>query len=97
MRKRRHPGLISEPAGRWPGWFDNKRQLVDLPPDISIAEAGNRSDNTIAPTVDRTRIGGSLEALVDWHGTGSSNPSSSCGESAVSLTEPLGSRPIQTV
>jgi hypothetical protein len=24
-----------------PGWFDNKRQLVDLPPDISIAEAGH--------------------------------------------------------
>jgi hypothetical protein len=48
---------LSPPTARpwWPGWLDNKRQLVDLPPDISIAEAGNCSDDTVAPTVDRRK------------------------------------------
>jgi hypothetical protein len=40
----------------WPGWLDNKRQLVDLPPDISIAEAGNCSDDIVAATVDRRKL-----------------------------------------
>jgi hypothetical protein len=44
------------PRSWWPGWFDNKQQLVDLPSDISIAEAGNCSDDSVAPTVDWTRV-----------------------------------------
>ena len=41
---------------RRPGGLDNKRQLVDLPPDISIAEAGNCSDDIVAATVDRRKL-----------------------------------------
>jgi hypothetical protein len=43
------------------GCFDRDR-YGDLPPDVSIAEAGNCSDDTVAPTVDRPVSEGSLEA-----------------------------------
>jgi hypothetical protein len=59
---------------------------VDLPPDISIAQADKCSHDTVAPTVGRTRHGGSLEAVICWRGTGSSNPCPSTRESAANLT-----------
>ena len=66
-----------------------------MPRDISIAEAGNCSDDTVAPTVDRTRVGGSLEAVVHWRGTVSSNPSPSTGESANLKIPRQGSSPLR--
>ena len=51
---------------------------------LSIAQAGNCSHDTVAPTVDRTRRGGSLQAIIYWRGTGSSNPSPSAAESVLS-------------
>jgi hypothetical protein len=59
---------------------------VDLPPDISIAQVGKCSHDAVVPTVDRTRLGGSLEAVIYWRGTGSSNPVSSSSESSANLT-----------
>jgi hypothetical protein len=50
---------------------------------LSIAQAGKCSHDTVAPTVDRTRLGGSLEAIIYWRGTGSSNPSPSAAESVL--------------
>jgi hypothetical protein len=70
LNRKRRPTWVVIPHG-----LINGILWVDLPPDISIAQTGKCSHDTVAPTVDRTRLGASPEAIIYWPGTGSSNPS----------------------
>src|SRR5262249_2678390 len=65
------------------GWIGDRS--TRRPTSRSLAEAGNCSNDTAAPTVNRTHLRRSLERLPIWRGTGSQSSAGGLPPAAITM------------